>query len=74
MGLGSVGTTASAGLRSAGERLEGVAVARASGGADVGDLATGATDMVAARVQMSASVAVMRASNEMLGTLLDIMA
>jgi len=71
MGLGSVATSASAGLRDAGERLERVAVARASGSDDV---AAGAAEAGAARVQMSASVAVMRASNEMLGTLLDIMA
>jgi hypothetical protein len=71
MALGSVTTAASAGLASATDRLEKVAVATASGS---GDLAAGAADLSAARVQMSASVAVMRASNEMLGTLLDIMA
>jgi hypothetical protein len=71
MGLGSVATSASASLQGAGDRLERVAVAQASG---TDDLAAGAADLSAARVQMSASVAVMRASNEMLGTLLDIMA
>jgi hypothetical protein len=39
-----------------------------------GDIVDAATDMSAAKVQMAASVAVVRASNQMLGTLLDIMA
>ena len=73
MGLGSVATSASAGMQSAGDRLGRVATARASESGDA-DVAAGAAEMGAARVQMAASVAVMRASNQMLGTLLDIMA
>lgn len=74
MGIGSVASAASAGIDRASERLAKVAAGSASGSGDAGDLAAGAVDLSAARVQMAASVAVMRASNEMLGTLLDVMA
>jgi hypothetical protein len=74
MGLGSVAASATAGLADAGERLAKVAAGRASGSGEAGDLAAGAAELTGARVQMAVSVAVMRATNEMLGTLLDVMA
>lgn len=71
MAIGSIASGAGAGITSAVDRMSAVAEQTASGNAD---LIAAATDMSAARVQMAASVAVVRASNEMLGTLLDVMA
>ena len=71
MALGSVGAAASAGITSASDRLERLAVRTASG--DV-DAVANVGDATVARVQMAASVAVARAANDMMGTLLDIMA
>ena len=71
MAIGSVSAAATAGLASAGDRLERLAARTASG--DGSAVAT-VGDASAARVQMAASVAVARAANEMMGTLLDLMA
>lgn len=60
-----------AGVRRATEALDAAAVKTAGGDIDSVD---GAAALVGARVQMAASVAVMRASNEALGTLIDLIA
>jgi len=53
------------------QRMGNVAAKAASGDMDV---ASQAVDLSQAKVQMQANAAVMRASNEMMGTLLDIIA
>ena len=71
MTLGSISAAASAGTASAADRLERVAARNAS---QDGDAVGVVGEASGARVQLAASVAVARAANEMLGTLLDILA
>jgi hypothetical protein len=66
-----ISAAATTGITRAGERLERLAVQSASG--DV-DAASSAAEPALARVQLAASVAVARAANRMMGTLLDIVA
>ncbi len=69
MSIGSVSSAAIIGVTRATEQLDSAAARTAGGEADPGTT-TGA--LVAAKVQMAASVAVARAANEMMGTLVDL--
>lgn len=74
MSIGALGS-ALAGIRAASEAAD-VAALRVAGGAASGD-SDMVADMVSLRVagiQMRASVAVAKASNDMIGTLLDTLA
>ena len=64
-------TSAMAGMAAAMQRLDTTASKAASGDTDI---AAQAVDLAQAKIQMRANVAVVRATNEMMGTLLDILA
>ena len=68
--IGSFSSAALSGIQSATQRF-------AKGAADVtanGDVSAGVVDMAAAKIQMSASITVARASDSMMGTLLNMLA
>lgn len=69
--MGSISGTGSAGIADASARFERLAARTASGESDPAEVAG---EAAATRVQMAASVAVARAANDMMGTLLDILA
>ncbi|MBS2012869.1 MAG: hypothetical protein JST00_08285 [Deltaproteobacteria bacterium] len=71
MSVSSIGSAAAAGVRRATEAVDAVAVGTARGDVDGVD---GAAALISARVQMAASVTVMRAANENLGRLVDLIA
>lgn len=71
MSVSTIGSAAMAGVRRATETAGAVAVTTARGDIDSVD---GAAALVGARVQMAASVAVMRAADQALGTLVDLIA
>jgi hypothetical protein len=71
MPIGSLSSAASAGMTSAADRLATYAT-RTAAGED--DAVAGAGEIASAKLQMAASVAVARTANELMGTLLDIMA